>query len=224
MLGIGLERARAHPARIEVVLSKAANVNRPEIEGRLAFGDPFGKRHAAATAGRNAEGVEAGANKDAPRLGGFAENEVPVWCEAFRAVDELLDAGGLHGRNTANGELEERLEMLDIIFKKLKLETIWKAVHAPRFRVGLISAHHQSTHLLFPIGETVRVAQRRQIWRHTIDRFGDEILVLHRNERNIDTGHTPEIARPLARADHELVASNSSLGGGDGEQAPDLRI
>src|SRR4029453_7659536 len=54
VLGISLERTPAHPVGIEVVLSEAANIDRPEIEGWLALGDPLGERHASATAGRDA--------------------------------------------------------------------------------------------------------------------------------------------------------------------------
>ena len=166
MLGVSLERARAHPAGIEVVLAEAANVDRPEIEGWLAFGDPLGERHAGPAAGRDAEGVEAGADKDAAHLGGLAEDEVAIGREAFRPVDELLDAGSLHGRHTTGGEFEERLEVLQVVVKKLELEALGKAVHGPRLGIGLIAAHDETAHLLLPIGETVRIAQRRQARRH----------------------------------------------------------
>src|SRR5262249_56392018 len=140
---------------------ETANVDRPEIEGWLTVGDPFGKRHAGAAAGRDAEGVKASAHKDAANLGRLAEDEIAIRREAFRAVDEFLDARPLHSRNPADGELEQRLEMLEVIFEKLELKAVGKAVRGPRFRIGLIAAHHQPAYLLFPITETVRVAQRR---------------------------------------------------------------
>ena len=162
MLGVGLERARAHPARVEMVAAKAADVDRPQIVGRLALGDPFGEHHAGAAAGRDAEGVEAGADKHAAHLRGFAEDEVPVGREAFRSVDELLDAGRLHRRDATGGEFEQRLEVLQIVFQKLELEIVGKAVHGPRLGIGLVAAHHQPPDLLLPIGEPVGIAQRRQ--------------------------------------------------------------
>ena len=60
--------------------------------------------------------------------------------------------------------------MLQIVVEKLELEAIGKAVHGPRLGVGLIAAHHQPADLLLPIGETVRIAQRRQVRRHAVDR------------------------------------------------------
>ena len=169
MLGVGLERARAHPVRVEMVLAEAADVDRPEIVRRLALGDPFGEHHAGAAARRDAEGVEAGADIDAAHLGGFAEDEVPVGGEALRAVDELLDAGRLHGRHAAHGELEQRLEMLEVVLEQLELEILRQSFACPRLGIGLVAAHHQPADLLLPIGEPVRIAQRRQVRRHALD-------------------------------------------------------
>src|SRR5262249_52296398 len=160
-LGIGLERARAHPIRIEVGLAETAKIDRPEIEGWLTVGDPLGECHPGAAASRDAERIEACTHEDAAHLGRLPEDEVAVGSEALGAVDELLDARGLHGRNTADGELKQRLEMLEVIFEKLELKAVGKAVRGPRLRIGLIAAHHEPAYLLFPIGEAVRIAQRR---------------------------------------------------------------
>ena len=107
---------------VEMVLAEAADVDRPEVVGRLALGDPFGERHAGAAAGGDAEGVEAGADEDAAHLRRLAEDEVAVGREALRAVDELLDAGRLQRRHAASGELDQRLEMVQVVVEQLELE------------------------------------------------------------------------------------------------------
>ena len=114
--------------------------------------------------------------------------------------------------------------MLKVVVEKLELETFGKAVHGPGLGVGLVAAHHQAADLLLPVGETVRIAQGREIGRHAVDFLGDEILVLHRDERNIDAGHAAKLARPLPGADHELVASDAALVGDDRTQAPALHL
>src|SRR4029453_10154052 len=96
MLGIGLERARAHPVRVEMVLAEAADIDRPEIVRRLALGHPFGEHHARAPPRGAVASVEARPDKDTPRLRRLAEDEIAVGREAFGAVDELADAGRLH--------------------------------------------------------------------------------------------------------------------------------
>ena len=50
--------------------AEAADVDRPEVERRLAAGDPLGQRPAGAAGGRDAEGVEAGADDRMPLISG----------------------------------------------------------------------------------------------------------------------------------------------------------
>ena len=68
VLGIGFERARPDPRPVAMHRPEAADVDRPEIEGRLAAGDPFGERAARAAGGGDAEGVEARADIEALQL------------------------------------------------------------------------------------------------------------------------------------------------------------
>ena len=114
--------------------------------------------------------------------------------------------------------------MVEVVVEQLELEALGNAVLGPRHWVGLVAAHDQAADLLLPIGEAVGIAQRRQVRRHALDRLGDEILVLHRDERNVDAGHAPDLARPLPGADHELVAGDAALVGHDGAHAPVLDL
>ena len=82
MLAVELERARAHPAVVAVRRAEAADVDRPEIERRLAGRDPLGERLAGAAARGDAEGVEAAADEEALQLRRLAEDEVAVGREA----------------------------------------------------------------------------------------------------------------------------------------------
>jgi hypothetical protein len=59
--------------------------------------------------------------------------------------------------------------MLEVVFEKLELEAIGKPIDGPGYRVRLIAAHHQATDFLFPIRETIWIAQRRQVRHHTGD-------------------------------------------------------
>ena len=114
--------------------------------------------------------------------------------------------------------------MLQIIFQKLELEIIGKPVRGPRLGIGLIAAHYQAAHFLFPIGETIGIAQRRHARCHAVDAFGDEILVLHRYERNVNPGHTPDLARPLPATDDEFIAGHAAPIGGDRTHAAILDV
>src|SRR5690606_23115511 len=126
----------------------AADVYRPQIVRRLALGDPFGKYHAGATARGDAESVEAGADKDAARLRRLPQDEVTVGGEAFRAIDDLLDASRLHRRHASGRKLEQRLEMVEIVVEQLELEIFGDALDRPGLGIGLVAAHHQPADLL----------------------------------------------------------------------------
>src|SRR5208283_5055874 len=93
MPSIGLERATAHPGWILMVGTKTTNVHRPEIEGRLPGGDPFGKRHASAAGRSDAKGVEARPDEEIAHFWRLADHPVDIGRKAFQPVDHLLHAG-----------------------------------------------------------------------------------------------------------------------------------
>ncbi len=114
--------------------------------------------------------------------------------------------------------------MLEVVLEQLKLEVVGQPLIRPRLWIGLVAAHDEAADLLLPVGEAVGIAQRREIGRDAVDLLGDEILVLHRDERDIDAGHATERSRPLPGADHELLAGNAALVGRDGAHAPALDV
>src|SRR5216110_243247 len=57
---------------------ETANIDRPEIERRLAGHDPFGQRHACAARARDAHRIEAGADEEALELRRLAQDVVEV--------------------------------------------------------------------------------------------------------------------------------------------------
>src|SRR5262249_45160197 len=84
VLAVGLDGARQHPAAIAVQRAEAADIDRPEVHGRLAARDPFGERAAGPPGASNAEGIEAGADIEVPDLRRLAEDEVAVGRKRLR--------------------------------------------------------------------------------------------------------------------------------------------
>src|SRR3546814_18395621 len=76
-------------------------------------------------------GVEAGADEEVRQLRRLAEDEVAVRWEAFRAVDELLDAGGLQRRHSAERQLHELLEVIEVGIQQGVVEARRDAVDRP---------------------------------------------------------------------------------------------
>ena len=104
VLAVGLERAGRGPSGVAGGCGEAADVDEPEVQGRLALRHPLGQHPARAAARGDAEGVEAGADEEVPHLRRLAEDEVAVGREGLRPVDHLLDAGVLQRRDAADGQ------------------------------------------------------------------------------------------------------------------------
>src|SRR3569623_1654972 len=83
VLAVGFERAVPHPGAVAMQLTEAADVDDPKVERRFAAHRPFGQRPAGAAAGRDAEGVEAGADIHVGAFGRGTEDEVAVGREAL---------------------------------------------------------------------------------------------------------------------------------------------
>ncbi len=84
----------------------------------------------------------------------------------------------------------------------------------PRRGVALVAAHQQPVHLLPEVDEQVRVAQRRQ--RGLVagpERFGDQVLVRHRDDRDADAGQPADLGGEHAAAvDHDLAGDVAAVG------------
>src|SRR3546814_14301691 len=121
--------------------------------------DPLGERLPGAAAGGDAEGVEAGADEEVRQLRRLAEDEVAVRREAFRAVDELLDAGGLQRRHSAERQLHELLEVIEVGIQQGVVEARRDAVDRPGNGIRLVAAHDEAADLLLVRSEERRVGK-----------------------------------------------------------------
>ena len=215
MLGVHFHGAGADPFDVAVRRAEAADIDGPQIVGRLAAGDPFGQRLAGAAAGRDPEGVEAGADEEADAFRRLAEDEIAVRGEALRPVDQLLDAGRLQRRHAAQRLFHHRLEMVPVLVEQREVEAVGNAVIGPGDRVRLVAAHHQPADFLLVVGQAVGVAQGRQVARHAVDRLGDQVLVLDRNQRHRHAGHPADFIGPLPGAIDDDLAFDAAPAGDD---------
>src|SRR6185369_9634108 len=101
---------------------EAADVDRPQIHGRLAPDDPLRERAPGAARGGDAVGVEARADEEAGQLRRLAEDERAVGREGLGAVDELDDADVLERGDARERLLHERLEVLPVRVEELEVE------------------------------------------------------------------------------------------------------
>ncbi len=215
VLAIGLQRADTHPVGVEMRAAEAPDIDRPEIVRRLALGDPFGERHARPAGRSNAEGVEAGADEEIPQLRRLAENEIAVGRKALRPAKQLLDAGRLQRRHAHQRLFHDLLEMIEIAVEQRVMEIPRDAVECPWDGIGLIAAHDQPADLFLVVGQPVGIAQSRQVGGHA-EGFGDEILMLDRDEWHVDAEAGGEAPRPLPGADDDALAFDAASLRNDG--------
>src|SRR3546814_6810834 len=93
----------------------------------------------------------AGADEEVRQLRRLAEDEVAGRREAFRAVDELLDAGGLQRRHSAERQLHELLEVIEVGIQQGVVEARRDAVDRPGNGIRLVAAHDEAADLLLVI-------------------------------------------------------------------------
>ena len=173
---------------------------------------PLGQRHSGTTAGGDAEGVEPGTDEEVLQLRCLAEDEVAVGSEALGTVQQLVDAGGLQRRNAAHREVHRRGEMIEVGIEQLEVEIARDSLRRPRDRVRLVATHHQTADFFLVVGQAIRVAQGGEVARHRrAERRGDDVLVLHRDQRHVDADRGRERARPLPGAAHDDAALDATL-------------
>jgi hypothetical protein len=71
----------------------------------------------------------------------------------------------------------------------------------------------QPADLFAKIDEPIRIAHRRDVAGHALDRLGDQVLVRHRDHRHREPDHRPDLVRPdAAGVDDDLAAHGPLVG------------
>ena len=199
--------------RRAVLGAEAAHVHLPEIEARLALGDPLGDLPADATGAGEPVRAEAGGDEEAAHLG-LAEAELVVGRERLGPVDQLRHLDLVHHRHALLRVLGDLGEAVPVVLEQAAVEVGRDPVEAAgavgqerRLGVALVAAHHEAAAVLAEVDEEVGVAQRWQalIGGVLAKRLGDQVLVRHRDHRHADAGEPAKLGgvHP-ARDDHHL--------------------
>src|SRR4029077_10752283 len=96
--------------------------------------------------------------------------------------------------------LQVRSNTVEVRWQQPAVEILRDAVERPGQRVALERADEQAAVLLAAVEGAVRGAEDRQFGpepRDLLDRLGDEVVVLHRHEREVVTGEPRDLASPL---------------------------
>ena len=157
-------------------------------------------------------GAECAGHPEALDRGG-AQQELAVRRKSFRSVQELDHFGCLHRRHALDGVFHQRRKTLPVGRQELVLEVARDAVQAERSRVALVTTRDQPANLLAPVDQQVGVAQGWEIVPHTLDGFGDDVQVRHRDDRQVEPDHLPDLASPLPGRVHNHLGLDRALVG-----------
>ena len=182
----------------------AADIHLPQIKGRLAFGDPMRKRHARAARRHDPDGVVARRDPITFEFRRLAQIVAIIGGKAFGAVEEGVDARRLEHRHALGRHLEDRLEMLEILWQRVEAEIFRNAAHAPWLGAWFKRAQHHLARVRFVIGAFVGHPQNRQMPK-PFNGFCHEVKVLAGMERQGHARRCGQIAAPHAAAvDHDI--------------------
>ena len=130
-------------------------------------------------------------------------------------VDHGLDSHLAEAGNSLGSRDEALLDLLEVRRQKLAVEALGNPIQRPGERVALERPDDQATALLARVERVVRIAEDRQLDRARLDlwhRVGQQIMVLHRDDRQLDAGEPSHLAGPLARGDDDVLGPNVALG------------
>ena len=139
---------------------------------------------------------------------------------ADRAVEDLLDPHLAERRHAVDGGLDVRLQALQILLEQLVLAVLGRAVDVARGSTDLVGAEDQPAPLLAQIPRAVGLAQhphlgqpRRVAGLNLRVRLGDDVLVLHRDDGDVQTDHRAGAPGEVTgRADHVLADDVALVG------------
>ncbi len=195
--------------------AEARDVHREHIHARLALGDPLRDREADAAA--LAEASHHAAREEV--VGEAAhrpDDRVAVGREHHAAVDDALDAAVGEAGIALHRDLERAPDPVDVVGQQLVREILRRAVDRPMLAAMLVGADQQALAFLPQVGFAVEVDAHRDFALERRDRrdvVGDDILVLHRHDRQLDPRHAPDLARPQAAGiDHIVGLDGAVLG------------
>ena len=129
----------------------------------------------------------------------------------LRPVEEGLDAGFGQNREPLYGPLQDRLEMVKILRKRVELEILGNAVHAPGLGIRLKSAKQDLACVFLVVGALVRHPQHRQIRGQPVDAFGHDVKVLAGMKRHGDAGLGADLTGPHSARIDDVVGLDRPL-------------
>ena len=152
--------------------------------------------------------------------------EAPCWSDdrrsvgriRNRAVIDFLDAHFTKGRHAIHCRNDIGFKPFECIGKQFIFTVRCWTIDIASRRANLIWAKQKATRFFTHIIACVRLAQHTHFGKAGLFALhdfgvllGDQILVLHRDDRNIQPNHRPCLTREVARAGYDVLARYIAL-------------
>ena len=206
-LEVGGRRIVAEPARLDA----------EHVDCRLAFDDPLRELPARATCGGDAEAV-ALVEPEVPLPPGRTDDRTAVRRVRDRAVVDVLDTEFPERRDTTDRGFDVRRQAVEVGIEQLVLAVRRRPVQVARRGAPLVRSEQQAAGFLAHVPRAVGFAQdahlRQALGVARLDlgmRFGDDVLVLHGQDRDVETNHGTGSAREATRGRHHVFADDVAL-------------
>ena len=205
---IGLVGIGAEPAGIDI----------HHVDRGLALDDPFRELPAGAARRRDAEAV-ALVQPHIAQTPCRPHQGAAVRRIGDRTVDDVLDARPLEAGHAVDRRLQMGHQPVQIAGKQVALEAVGNAVPEPGGRAFFVGTEDVALAFFPEIVGCVRLAQHRHFRQSLavpLDQLGhlvgDDILVFHRDRRDVDPQHPAGVPAIVAGRAHHVLAADIAAG------------
>ena len=198
--------------------AEAAGVHLADVDLGLAVHHPLGQVLSGARALGDADGGS-GAHPVVAHAGGRSHEVAAVGGVGDGAADHLLDARLGEDREPFGRDLQPRGELFEVGRREVEVEVPVDAVQAVGDGVtGLVGPDEEAVDLTAVVAGRAGVPDDGHLdflCGHLGERFGDQVLVDHRDDGDVDAGHGPELGGVVAGGVDDVVTGDLALVGGD---------
>ena len=182
-------------------VAKPCHIHRHNVPLWLAFDHPLRQHQSDATAlGKACHNTTCG--PIVAHAGHGTNQRIAIGCKSKRSVDHVLDAHTFQIGKAFVGKTDAVFDLVEIVLQQFLTKVPGRAAYGPRPTGLFVESDAQAFAFLAQIAFAGRVHHMRMltaIGHHFDDHrhfFGDDILVLHRVQREIDARHRAHFTRP----------------------------
>ena len=192
----------------------AGHVHGPHVGTRVAFGHPVGKREAHTTALAEAS-HDAASHPIVAHAAHRADERVAVRRESERAVHHSADAHFAETREVLEGHFQARGDTLEVVRQQVLAEVPRRVLRGPRYAGTLVGADEHAATLLAHVDLAFEVDDVELFFLvHELRQvLGDEVLVFHGEDGQLEAHHAADFTRPQAAGVHHVFGVHGALFG-----------